>query len=74
MNLKNWLIENNISYEKLSAAVGSNPRVIHRWANFDIPNSLIVAYNIVKVTNGEVGLDDLIATWRNDFYKKPNSD
>lgn len=59
MRLKDYMIKNGISYQKLSDAVGSNPRVLHRWAHADIPSAILVAYNIVEATNGEVSLKDL---------------
>jgi hypothetical protein len=59
MRLKEWLIKNNVSYQKLADAVGSNCRVLHRWAHQDIPQCILIASRIVEVTNGEVTVQDL---------------
>lgn len=59
MKLKEYLIEKRISYQDLANYCGVTKKLAYRWCNGELPNSLIVAFLIEKLSEGKITMHSL---------------
>lgn len=59
MKLKQFLNDLRISYKELGVYCGTSKKIGSRWANGELPNALIIAYNIEKLSKGKVTMQSL---------------